>query len=74
MEVPARARAGGFENDGEMNFTQKILAHAPTQLITCAVGDFDGSGRPAIVTGGVYAFPPFDKMSRVTLWRQKAKP
>ena len=63
-----------FENDGAMNFTQKILAHAPTQLLTCAVGDLDGSGRPAIVTGGVYAFPPYDKMSRVTLWRQKAKP
>jgi len=71
---PAAPALVVFENDGEMNFTQKILAHAPTQLITCAVGDLDGSGRPAIVTGGVYAFPPFDKMSRVTLWRQKAKP
>ena len=71
---PAAPALVVFENDGEMNFTQKILAHAPTQLITCAVGDLGGSGRPAIVTGGVYAFPPFDKMSRVTLWRQKAKP
>lgn len=71
---PAAPALVVFENDGALNFTQKILAHAPTQLITCAVGDLDGSGRPAIVAGGVYAFPPYEKMGRVTLWRQKAKP
>jgi len=60
-----------FKNDGKMNFTQHVLAHAPIQLVTCAVGDLDGSGRPAIVTGGFYAYPPFDRMDRLTLWRQK---
>jgi hypothetical protein len=71
---PTAAALVVFENDGAMNFTQKILAHAPTQLITCAAGDLDGTGRPTIITGGVYAFPPFDRMSRVTLWRQNSKP
>jgi hypothetical protein len=60
-----------FKNDGKMNFTLHVLAHAPIQLVTCAVGDLDGSGRPAIVTGGFYAYPPFDRMDRLTLWRQK---
>jgi len=71
---PAAAALVVFQNDGQMNFTQKVLAHAPTQLITCAVGSLDGSGRPAIVTGGNYSYPPFDHMGRVTLWRQKPKP
>ena len=63
-----------FKNDGKMNFTLHVLAHEPTQLITCAAGDLDGSGRPAIVAGGFYSYPPFDKMGRITLWRQKPKP
>lgn len=60
-----------FINDGAMNFTQHVLAYAPTQLIACAAADLDGAGRPAIVTGGFYSYPPFDHMSRITLWRPK---
>jgi hypothetical protein len=60
-----------FKNDGKMNFTQHVLAHAPIQLITCATGDLDGSGKPSIVTGGFYSYPPFDRMDRITLWRPK---
>jgi len=71
---PAAAALAVFENDGHMNFTLKVLAHAPTQLITCAAADLDGSGRPSIVTGGFYAYPPFDKMGRITLWRPRPKP
>ncbi len=62
-----------FKNDGQMNFTMHVLANSPIQLISCAVGDLDGSGKPSIVTGGFYAYPPFDHMSRITLWRQNAK-
>ena len=71
---PASASLVVFKNDGKMNFTPHILAHAPTQLITCAAGDIDGSGLPSIVTGGFYSYPPFDRMGRITLWRQKPKP
>lgn len=63
-----------FKNDGEMNFTLKILAHEPIQLMSCAAGDLDGSGRPAIVAGAFYSYPPFEHMSRLTLWRQKITP
>lgn len=61
-----------FKNDGKMNFTPHVLAHAPIQLVTCAAGDLDGTGRPSLVTGGFYAYPPFDRMSRITVWKQTA--
>jgi hypothetical protein len=35
------------------------------------VGDLDGNGVPVIVTGGFHAYPPFDDMSVITLWRRK---
>ncbi|MEI6107972.1 MAG: FG-GAP-like repeat-containing protein, partial [Opitutae bacterium] len=63
-----------FKNDGKMNFTLKILAHVPYQLMSCATGDLDGSGRPAIISGGFYSYPPFEHMSRLTLWRQHPPP
>ena len=71
---PAAASVMVFKNDGQMNFTQQVLAHAPIQLIACATGALDGSGRPAFVTGGFYSYPPFDRMGRITLWRQTSRP
>ena len=63
-----------FKNDGRMNFTPHILAYAPIQLITLAAGDLDGSGRPSLVTGGFYSYPPFDRMGRILRWRPAGKP
>ena len=62
-----------WRNDGHMNFEPIVLARTPKDLITVAAGDFDGSGRVSLVTGGFYIYPPFDAMSRITLWRA-AKP
>jgi len=70
---PQAASLVVFKNDGKMNFTEHILAHQPIQLISCAVGDFDGNGRPCIVAGSYCAYPPFERMGRITLWR-KAQP
>jgi len=58
-------------NDGRQRFRPVVLAHRPTHLITAAVGDLDGTGVPVIVTGGFHAFPPFDAMSNLTLWRRR---
>jgi hypothetical protein len=63
-----------FRNDGHMNFTPHILAYEPIQLLTAAAADFDGNGRPAIVTGAFFGTPPYDRMSRITLWRRNEKP
>jgi len=63
-----------FKNDGKMNFTMHVLAHEPIMLVTCAAGNLDYSGLPSIVTGGFAAYPPFERMGRITVWRQKRKP
>lgn len=59
-----------FRNDGKMNFEARVLARAPKDQITLAAGDFARNGKPALVTGGFYIFPPFDAMGRITLWLQ----
>lgn len=61
-----------FRNDGQQRFTRTVLAHQPIQMISIAAGDLDGSGRPSLVTGSFYAYPPFDHMARLTLWRPRA--
>ena len=63
-----------FHNDGHMNFTPVALAHSPHHLLTLAAGDLDGSGRPSLVTGSLFAFPPFENLSRITVWPHAASP
>ncbi|HEY8995626.1 MAG TPA: VCBS repeat-containing protein [Lacunisphaera sp.] len=63
-----------FRNDGHMNFEPIILARTPKDLITLTVGDFDGTGRPSLATGGFYIYPPFDALSRITVWRRSPSP
>jgi len=71
---PQAASLVVFKNDGQMNFTEHILAHQPIQLISCATGDLDGSGHPCIVAGSYCAYPPFERMGRITLWRKAKTP
>ena len=63
-----------FRNDGQMNFEPRILTRTPKDLITLDAGDFDGSGRPSLISGGFYIYPPFDAMSRIMLWTPTAQP
>ncbi|MEO6002583.1 MAG: VCBS repeat-containing protein [Opitutus sp.] len=58
-----------FRNDGKLNFEPHALSRTPKDIITLAAGDFDGNGRPVLVTGGFYIYPPYDSMSRIALWR-----
>jgi hypothetical protein len=60
-----------FLNDGNQRFTPHVLARAPTHLMTLSVGRLDGTDAPPVlVTGGFHAYPPWERMSRVTLWRR----
>lgn len=68
---PEAASLVVFRNDGRMNFEMQVLAYEPIQLISCAAGDLDGSGRPSIVGAGFYAYPPFDRIGRLTLWKPR---
>jgi hypothetical protein len=57
-----------FENDGDQNFTPRILAHEPTHLIVVKAADMFNDGRIELVTGAFMFYPPYDRVSRVTLW------
>ena len=60
-----------FENDGKMGFTPHDLTSDPTHLLLLDTADMDGDGWVDFVTGGMHAYPPFDRMSRVLLWRNR---
>ncbi len=57
-----------FENDGHEHFTPRALAHVPNHLIVVRAADMYNDGRIELVTGTVMRHPPYDSVSRVTLW------
>ena len=67
---PAAVSLMAFMNDGHENFTAVPLTHAPTHLVSVAAADLDGDGIPELITGGFHAYPPWDRVSRVRLWRR----
>ena len=60
-----------FENDGHENFTPRVLAHEPTHLIVVKAADLFNDGRIELVTGAFLFYPPYDRVSRVTLWEHR---
>jgi hypothetical protein len=57
-----------FENDGDNHFTPHVLAHEPTHLIVVKAADLFNDGRVELVSGAFMFYPPYDRVSRVTLW------
>lgn len=57
-----------LENDGKNSFKKHTIAKSPTHLISLELGDFNNDGHMDMVTGGIYVYPPFKKLSRITLW------
>ncbi len=58
-----------FRNDENGRFTKVTLAYEPIQLLTLDAADFDGDGSTEMVSGGFPNLPPYDKSSRITLWK-----
>lgn len=63
-----------LRNDGQQHFESRVLTRVPKDLITLATGKFTADGRPSLVTGGFYIYPPFDNMGRVMLWTHRDQP
>lgn len=59
-----------FQSDGD-GFELVPLSTALTHLVVVRAADLDGDGRPELVTGAFMFYPPFDRPSRITLWKQK---
>lgn len=57
-----------LENNGKMQFIVHELATSPTHLLTLEACDFNNDGLTDFVTGGMHAYPPYDRMGRITLW------
>ncbi|AOS43594.1 FG-GAP repeat protein [Lacunisphaera limnophila] len=70
-DKPSAVALMAWLNDGQQGFTPVPLASSPIKLMTAAVGDLDGDGVPEIVTGALHAFPPYEKLSNITLWRRR---
>jgi hypothetical protein len=66
---PAAQAFVWYENTGAMNFLRHDIASSPTHLLVLVSDDMDGDGKADFVTGGMHAYPPFDRMSRVMLWK-----
>lgn len=67
---PKSASLMWYRNDGKMNFEPRILANNPTHLLMVDAADFDGSGKPQLVTGAFHGYPPYDRRSRLMLWKR----
>ena len=57
-----------LENNGKNTFKKHTIAKSPTHLITMELADFNKDGHMDMVTGGVYIYPPYENLKRVTLW------
>jgi hypothetical protein len=71
---PARQSLVWLENAGGGRFAAHAVGNDPTHLVTATLADLDGDGRPDVVTGGMHAFPPNDRLGRVTWWRNTGGP
>ena len=69
LELPMSARPGrAIRCEG---VSSGSCLTEPSHLISAAIGDIDGDGRLDIVIYGMFGFPPFDRMGRVTLWKNQ---
>jgi hypothetical protein len=62
-----------MENTDDMHFTRHDISNNPSHLITLELGDFNNDGLIDMVTGGMHAYPPYDRMSRIVLWINNGK-
>lgn len=57
-----------LENDGKQDFTARPLVESPSNLASLIAGDFDGDGRPDLISGGMHVPGPLGRVGRITGW------
>jgi hypothetical protein len=57
-----------LENTGNMQYIIHHISNNPTHLLSLETGDFNNDGLMDMVTGGMHAYPPYDRMGRITVW------
>jgi hypothetical protein len=62
-----------LENIGNMKFVLHNIASSPTHILTLESADFNNDGLTDFVTGDMHAYPPYDRMGRITLWMNNGK-
>lgn len=67
-DTPSTESFVWLENNGYNKFVKHKIANTPTHLITLDIGDINNDGYIDAITGGVYAYPPFNNIKRITLW------
>ena len=60
-----------FRNDEDQGFTKVTLAHEPIQLLTIDFADFDGDGAGEIISGCFPSAPPFERINRFAIWKER---
>ncbi len=60
-----------FRNDEDQGFTKVTLAHEPIQLLTIDFADFDGDGVGEIISGCFPSAPPFERINRFAIWKER---
>ena len=66
---PAAPSLVWMENDGAMQFIRHDVGTVPSHLVAVDAADMDDDGDVDLVTAGMHVYPPFDRMGRITLWR-----
>jgi len=69
---PRRQAIVWFENDGQEGFTLWPVNIGPTYQVVGDIGDLDGDGKPDAVTGGMYVYQPFFRVSRAQVFMPRA--
>ena len=62
-----------LESTGNMKFMLHNIASSPTHILTLESDDFNNDGLMDFITGDMHAYPPYDRMGRVTLWMNDGK-